>query len=208
MVSVNEATLNPDALALAQLACATNPEELDFLLRSIDSDEKAWSEIFGVSVDKSGLAAERNVFRYLPSEVVIRASGFVSVRDIVRTYLAGSKAGATLRLSVSEALPQEVVALMHKAPGFLQPLSGYAIESEREFVSRISTNLPGRIRLLGSRADAVQVALDGAPEVAIYASEVTESGRVEMVPYLKEQAISITAHRFGAPDPRFIELPV
>jgi RHH-type transcriptional regulator, proline utilization regulon repressor / proline dehydrogenase / delta 1-pyrroline-5-carboxylate dehydrogenase len=207
-VVVNEATLDPDALTLAKLACAANQEDVAFLLRSIASDQQAWTETFGVSVDKSGLAAERNVFRYVPSEVVIRASGFVSVRDIVRTYLAGSKVGATLRLSVSEALPQEVVALMQKAPGFLQPLRGYAIESEREFVSRISADMPNRIRLLGSRADAVQVALDGAPEVAIYANEVTESGRVEMVPYLKEQAISITAHRFGAPDPRFIELAV
>jgi RHH-type transcriptional regulator, proline utilization regulon repressor / proline dehydrogenase / delta 1-pyrroline-5-carboxylate dehydrogenase len=29
---------------------------------------------------------------------------------------------------------------------------------------------------------------------------VTESGRIEMLPFLKEQAVSITAHRFGTPD--------
>jgi RHH-type proline utilization regulon transcriptional repressor/proline dehydrogenase/delta 1-pyrroline-5-carboxylate dehydrogenase len=52
------------------------------------------------------------------------------------------------------------------------------------------------------------VAFDGAPEVAIYGDEVTESGRVEMLPFVKEQAVSITTHRFGAPDPRFLELSV
>jgi len=52
------------------------------------------------------------------------------------------------------------------------------------------------------------VAFDGAPEIALYGHEVTESGRVEMLPFVKEQAVSITAHRFGAPDPRFANLAV
>jgi RHH-type proline utilization regulon transcriptional repressor/proline dehydrogenase/delta 1-pyrroline-5-carboxylate dehydrogenase len=69
-------------------------------------------------------------------------------------------------------------------------------------------NLPQRIRLLGGPADSLSVELDGAPEVAIYADEVTESGRVEILPFVTEQALSITAHRFGAPDPRFANLPV
>ncbi|MFM1953325.1 MAG: hypothetical protein RL187_534, partial [Actinomycetota bacterium] len=58
------------------------------------------------------------------------------------------------------------------------------------------------------RADALAVAFDGAPEVAIYGGEVTEAGRVEMLPFVVEQAISLTAHRFGAIDPRFSALPI
>jgi RHH-type proline utilization regulon transcriptional repressor/proline dehydrogenase/delta 1-pyrroline-5-carboxylate dehydrogenase len=82
------------------------------------------------------------------------------------------------------------------------------VETEREFVSRVSGNPPARIRLLGSRSDALSVAFDGAPEVAIYGHEVTESGRVEMLPFVVEQAISLTAHRFGALDPRFRDLTI
>jgi RHH-type proline utilization regulon transcriptional repressor/proline dehydrogenase/delta 1-pyrroline-5-carboxylate dehydrogenase len=52
------------------------------------------------------------------------------------------------------------------------------------------------------------VAFDGAPEIAIYGDEVTESGRVEMLPFVKEQAVSLTAHRFGAPDARMRDLVV
>ncbi len=29
---------------------------------------------------------------------------------------------------------------------------------------------------------------------------MTEAGRIEMLPFLKEQAVSITAHRFGTPN--------
>jgi RHH-type proline utilization regulon transcriptional repressor/proline dehydrogenase/delta 1-pyrroline-5-carboxylate dehydrogenase len=36
--------------------------------------------------------------------------------------------------------------------------------------------------------------------VAIYPHEVTEAGRVELLPFLHEQAVSITAHRFGTPN--------
>jgi RHH-type proline utilization regulon transcriptional repressor/proline dehydrogenase/delta 1-pyrroline-5-carboxylate dehydrogenase len=35
--------------------------------------------------------------------------------------------------------------------------------------------------------------------VAVHAHPVTESGRLEMLPFLHEQAVSITAHRFGNP---------
>jgi len=36
--------------------------------------------------------------------------------------------------------------------------------------------------------------------VAVYAEPVTEAGRIEMLPFLREQAVSITAHRFGTPN--------
>ena len=36
--------------------------------------------------------------------------------------------------------------------------------------------------------------------MAIYSSPVTTEGRIELLPFLREQAISITAHRFGNPD--------
>lgn len=181
---------------------------LDFLRRSFSSDEDAFRDVYGVSVDASGLGVERNVLRYRPHPVVVRATGFVPMEEMVRVVMAGLRAGASIQVSTSEKLPETVVDILRDAPSDFGRLEAVVVESEREFVSRMSTQLPARIRLLGSRADAMSVALDGAPEVAIYADEVTESGRVEMLPFVKEQAVSITAHRFGAPDPRFVELAV
>lgn len=183
-------------------------EDRDFLRRSLADDVTAWNGVYGISHDPSGLSSERNVFRYRPTEVTIRASGFVPAAEVVRVFAAGVRAGATLHLSVSEALPESLLALMRKVPGGQASLKSYVVETERGFVERSATALPARIRLLGGRADALSVGLDGAPEVAIYGDDVTESGRVEMLPFMKEQAISITAHRFGAPDPRFRELLV
>ncbi|EMY32854.1 bifunctional proline dehydrogenase/pyrroline-5-carboxylate dehydrogenase [Arthrobacter crystallopoietes BAB-32] len=36
--------------------------------------------------------------------------------------------------------------------------------------------------------------------MAIYANNVVAAGRVELLTFLREQAVSITAHRFGTPN--------
>ena len=58
-----------------------------------------------------------------------------------------------------------------------------------------------RIRLIGGDAGALAVALDGSPELAVHAGEVTRAGRLELLPFLREQSVSATAHRFGNPTP-------
>lgn len=191
----------------SEIADLTADQE-GFLLRSLASDQEAWTTRYGVSSDPSQLGLERNVLRYRPMTVTLRTGGFVPVSDIIRVFAAGARAGAVMNLSVSEKLPEGLIALMRNAPEGFGRLEGYVYETERAFAARISTDVPERIRLLGSRADSLSVELDGAPEVAIYADEVTESGRVEILPFIREQAVSVTAHRFGARDPRFVELPV
>jgi RHH-type proline utilization regulon transcriptional repressor/proline dehydrogenase/delta 1-pyrroline-5-carboxylate dehydrogenase len=58
----------------------------------------------------------------------------------------------------------------------------------------------GRIRLIGGTPAEVAAATGGRPDLAVYSNVVTESGRLELLPFVREQAISITAHRFGTPD--------
>ena len=54
-------------------------------------------------------------------------------------------------------------------------------------------------RLVGGDASALYAALDGAPDLAVWSHPVTGAGRVELLPFLREQAVSITNHRFGNP---------
>lgn len=208
------AEANPDSQESLALAEATvllgdaSPDDVAFLARALASDAQAWQAEFGVSPDRSGLEFERNVLRYRPVPVTVRATGFVPVVEVVRVAAAGLRAGSTIHISTSERLPSEVTAALSRVTLGAGRIVGMVVESEREFVSRVSDYPPERIRLLGSRADAMAVALDGAPEVAIYADEVTTSGRVELLPFVREQAVSLTVHRFGSIDPRFAELPI
>jgi RHH-type proline utilization regulon transcriptional repressor/proline dehydrogenase/delta 1-pyrroline-5-carboxylate dehydrogenase len=194
--------------SLVPFVVEDNAETRGFFLRSLASDERAWSEVYGVSTDETGLTVERNVFRYRPTAVTIRAAGFVPLAEILRVALAGARVGARVSLSLTDPLPDGALKLLRQGSEAFAPIADYVVENEREFVSRVAGNPPERIRLLGSRADALSVAFDGTPEVAIYGYEVTESGRVEMLPFVIEQAVSLTAHRFGAIDPRFRDLAI
>jgi RHH-type proline utilization regulon transcriptional repressor/proline dehydrogenase/delta 1-pyrroline-5-carboxylate dehydrogenase len=199
---------DPFVASLVPFVVEDNAETRGFFLRALASDERAWSEVYGVSTDETGLTVERNVFRYRPTAVTIRAAGFVPLAEILRVALAGARVGARVSLSLTDPLPDGALKLLRQGSEAFAPIADYVVENEREFVSRVAGNPPERIRLLGSRADALSVAFDGTPEVAIYGYEATESGRVEMLPFVIEQAVSLTAHRFGAIDPRFRDLAI
>ena len=57
----------------------------------------------------------------------------------------------------------------------------------------------GRLRLVGAPADEVVTATGGSPALAVYGGPVVTAGRVELLTFLREQAVSVTAHRFGTP---------
>ncbi len=64
-----------------------------------------------------------------------------------------------------------------------------------------------RVRLVGGRESvaalhaALAVATGGDPDLAVYDAEVTAAARIELLPFVHEQSVSITAHRYGNPDP-------
>ena len=175
-------------------------DELAPLQRALASDARAWAEEFGTAKDVSGLSAERNVFRYRALPVTVRLAEGEPLAGLVRTVAAGVLAGSVLTVSTAVELPAQLRAV----------LSGLGIaatvENDAEWLASASTlaaagKLSGaRIRLIGGDAKALAEATGGRPDLAVYVHPVTEAGRVELLPFLHEQAISITAHRFGTPN--------
>ncbi|CAH0176094.1 Bifunctional protein PutA [Arthrobacter sp. Bi26] len=175
-------------------------DELAPLQRALASDARAWAEEFGTAKDVSGLSAERNVFRYRALPVTVRLSEGEPLAGLVRTVAAGVLAGSDLTISTAVELPAQLRAV----------LSGLGIaatvENDAEWLASAGTlaaagKLSGaRIRLIGGDAKALSEATGGRPDLAVYVHPVTEAGRVELLPFLHEQAISITAHRFGTPN--------
>ncbi|SDL13370.1 L-proline dehydrogenase [Arthrobacter sp. ov407] len=175
-------------------------DELAPLQRALASDARAWAEEFGTAKDVSGLSAERNVFRYRALPVTVRLAEGEPLAGLVRTVAAGVLAGSDLTVSTAVELPAQLRAV----------LSGLGIaatvENDAEWLASAGTlaaagKLSGaRIRLIGGDAKALSEATGGRPDLAVYVHPVTEAGRVELLPFLHEQAISITAHRFGTPN--------
>ena len=174
--------------------------ELEALQRALASDALAWTEEFGTAKDVSGLSAERNIFRYRALPVTVRLSDGEPLSRLVRTVAAGVLAGSALTVSTAVELPAQLRTV----------LSGLGIdvtvENDADWLAsagklagtaRLATS---RIRLIGGDAKALAEATGGRPDLALYFHPVTEAGRVELLPFLHEQAISITAHRFGTPN--------
>lgn len=167
-----------------------------FLARSARSDQAAWANEYGTHHDRAGLELERNILRYLPTKVEIRLSDGGSSTDLLRVVLAARRATAEVRISV----PKDIVI------GDIEVIS----EDEHTWIKRISTSAATRIRLVtGAAVDRhrIRAALGHRPDLAIYDGAVTESGRIELLPFVREQAISMTAHRFGTPSALVTDLP-
>jgi len=183
--------------------------EFDFVRRAALSDEAAWHREFGVSRDVSALKVERNVLRYLPVPVTVRLSEGAPLGQLVRLLAAATLAKSTVSISSAVPLP---ATLVDRLGSPLTPLrvDGITVESDAAWLDRARAGgiTTPRVRLAGGDASALAAAVGGTPDLAIYAGAVTGAGRVELLPFLREQAVSITAHRFGNPDSGMIGLAV
>ncbi|MEJ1154031.1 proline dehydrogenase family protein [Microbacterium marmarense] len=189
-------------------------EAFEWLRRAALSDAIAWDREFGRVKDVSNLGVERNLFRYRPvHDVDVRATADASWQALLRIALAGIRAGTRLTISAPVGLPaavrralsdEDVVVFVETQEQWLERMIAKP-SSDTDALSGIAPR-PSRVRLVGARETvsvlrrALADAIEGDPDVAIYDNEVTTAGRLELLTFLREQSITITAHRFGNPD--------
>ena len=176
--------------------------DVAWLRRAVTTDASVWSTELGVVRDVTGLLREQNAFRYQPVPVTVRFDG-TRVVELLRVVAAGIRTGS--RVSVS-------------APRFERGVETYLgsvgvtwwAEDDEHWDARLRhlATSGGRVRLVGADAEKAAAATDGSPDVALYANPVVSAGRVEMLPFLREQAVCITAHRFGTPRRYVVQLLV
>jgi RHH-type transcriptional regulator, proline utilization regulon repressor / proline dehydrogenase / delta 1-pyrroline-5-carboxylate dehydrogenase len=169
-------------------------EQTAWLHAALSSDEIAWEKEFGASRDVTGLDIERNLLRYCPLPVTIRAED-TSPTQLLRVAAAGIRVRAAVTVSAAAPLPPALVGHL-KALGIATQVEDSARWSAR--AAQLARD-GGRLRLLGGSASDLAAVVGGCPALTVYAGEVVSAGRIEMLPFLREQAISITAHRFGTP---------
>jgi RHH-type proline utilization regulon transcriptional repressor/proline dehydrogenase/delta 1-pyrroline-5-carboxylate dehydrogenase len=192
--SVAAALLGPLAEQLLEAARRSGftDEQVSGLERGLRSDADAMATEFGVARDATGLQAERNLLRYLTVPAEIRSADG-DLGPLLRVIGAGALTGAPLSVSVIQPLPAPVGRLLAiwRVP--------VTVETQTGWLRDLEVREGGRIRLLGASASEALHAAGGRPEIVLYAQPVTESGRLELLPFFHEQAVSICAHRFGTP---------
>lgn len=165
--------------------------------------------------DPSALEVEINALRYRPAPVTLRAVDDHSetLAQVARVILAGIRVHQAVHTGEGTASHESIaLSLPPEAPRvFVDVMRDAGVQVVSEDVDawalrvqRIAQATPlafGRIRIVGeAREETVQAtfaAMQGRPDVAVYAGDVTSAGRIEMLPFVREQAISMTAHRFG-----------
>jgi RHH-type proline utilization regulon transcriptional repressor/proline dehydrogenase/delta 1-pyrroline-5-carboxylate dehydrogenase len=173
--------------------------EFDRVRSGVLSDERAWSAEFGLATDVSDLRVEQNLFRYRPVPVTVRLSDGAGPSQLVRVLAAATRAGAPVTVSTPVPLPARLIQLFRSE---FSPLvvRDVLVETDERWLARVQARKPGefgRIRLLGGDAAALSAVIGQDLDVTVYAGPVTTSGRLELLPFLREQSISVTAHRFG-----------
>jgi RHH-type proline utilization regulon transcriptional repressor/proline dehydrogenase/delta 1-pyrroline-5-carboxylate dehydrogenase len=188
----------PDPIAESALAAASAAgvmqQETDWLRAALTSDQLAWERDFGVTRDASGLGVESNLLRYRPVPVTVRAERPAQT-ELLRVAAAGIRAKSQLTVSTLYPLADPVRRYLQ-----VSGVQTY-VESKADW-GRRAVGLAadgGRVRLLGASPAELATAVAGSPSLAVYSGEVVSAGRVELLTFLREQAVSITTHRFGIP---------
>ena len=151
----------------------TNLDDADWLERAVASDDQARANEFSKEHDPSGVFCESNRLRYRPLEsVAVRVEA--EARHIERERV----------LRAIERCGVEVV------------VSDSSLESAEAFADRLVELEVERVRLLGPLHPAIR---ESANSLGIHVASdpVTLEGRIELLHYLREQAISETTHRYG-----------
>ncbi len=172
------------AAVLETVADEVGADDLEWLEAAAADDERWWQDEFGIDHDPSGLVAETNVFRYRAASTAIRSHDAIGATRLV---LAALRAGL-----------DPVVSVLRPDP--LAVLGGFTVEPPERFAERLSGLGVDRLRVVGSVEDVVRTAALAAA-VEVVDGPVTPSGRLELRPFLREQAVSRTRHRYGTIQP-------
>lgn len=179
--------------------------ELEWLEKANASDEAAWSSEFGTPRDPSGLQAEANIFRYRPATVVVRIDSDATARDVARAILAARRAKSKVQVLQTAGVSEAVRDVLAKANATVETVE------DDVFMSKLlrgdyDDGASVRIRYIGTPRAMLRERLAVRPEIALLDDPFTASGRVELRNWLKEQAVSMSLHRFGNPVAAFHEL--
>ena len=184
-----------DAVSRAALTALEKSDagaDAEWLQGALSTDVAAWRDEFSAVRDATGLETEHNVLRYDTVPVTIRIEQ-ATVAQAIRVVAAGIRTGSRLSVSTATEFPPAVRSWL-SASGV-----GIAVEDESAWGARAArlAETGGRIRLVGGDPAVVAASTGGSPAVAVYPGPVLSAGRIELLPFLREQAVSITAHRFG-----------
>jgi RHH-type proline utilization regulon transcriptional repressor/proline dehydrogenase/delta 1-pyrroline-5-carboxylate dehydrogenase len=148
---------------------------------------------FRLEHDPSELLGEQNIFRYLPHpQLMIRAAADAELEPVLRACLAAISVGAQPALSLHPSFAGAELLRKLELRG-----CDVDVQDEATAAARLTERAVSRVRQLGT----IEPALRTAAAVSggyIAAEPVLAAGRIELLHYVREQALSNAYHRYGS----------
>jgi acyl-CoA reductase-like NAD-dependent aldehyde dehydrogenase len=191
--------LEPEVQLLIELAQdSLGYEEFDMVRRAALADALTWRTQLGLSRDTVGLGIERNILRYWPVTTHIRVAEDGSVDELLRVIMAGLLVHAPMSVSSALGLPVSMLDLLKKQGVHV------TVERDEDWFESIGVSGPTvagvsaeRVRLIGGDRTRAAEWIGGLGRISLWAEPVTMAGPVELLSFLREQSISISASRYG-----------
>ncbi|WP_168582585.1 proline dehydrogenase family protein [Gephyromycinifex aptenodytis] len=204
--SLGESSAEVRAALRTFLALLPEREERTWLRTAAGSDAYAWDTVFSREVDDSELVVESNIFRYRPyPRVWLRTEPGARLVEALRLVLGAMVTGTDLRISLDPATSAHLKALDgsdDQVDEALRLLARWVdrAESSDDFLVRVERGeVQGRVRLVGQNPSLLtglrEEELNG--DITLFDGPVLATGRRELLPLMREQALSQTMHRFG-----------
>ncbi|MEN9343980.1 MAG: putative proline dehydrogenase/delta-pyrroline-5-carboxylate dehydrogenase [Chlamydiota bacterium] len=168
---------------LASRAKDLTQEEMSILYASL-ANYAYFNAHFFQEQDPSQIVGQDNLFRYLPYKgMAFRIQQGDSPLDIFRVLGACLTCGTTLDISSDKGGVD---------------LEGFPVryETEEEFAQKVREGKYKRVRLL-KKPSSLLVEAASVKGVHLASAKVLAHGRIELLHYLREMALSIDYHRYG-----------
>jgi len=143
--------------------------------------------------DPTKIVGQDNLFRYVPRKgIILRIDAQASALDVLRVCAAVLTCSAEMEISWSPKASQ------NRQLGWLDliPVLSAVEETEEQFLHKVRSGKVSRIRLVEPATTPLQKAA-AETGVHIIDTPVLANGRLELLYYLREVAISIDYHRYG-----------
>jgi hypothetical protein len=186
---------------LSQVAAVVDSDKERAWLQEAASSDSYWHkelysrDSYGLSLDKGVMENEANYHRYLPlNNVVVRVSRTASKAEVARVVMAAKLTDTEIQLSFAKSF----ITSRNLSREELETLSGGFKISSSEEESFNPQILPGTKLLLVGPREARISELQENPDLFVFGNDITKSGRITLLYLMREQAIAVTQHRFGA----------
>lgn len=169
-------------------------EDLKLWRASLSSYSYHWKEYFSNADDPSGILGEDNLLSYRPRRgLLVRAQKEDKEVDLLRVVAACLIVGAPMEVSLPPSKLEDVLEFDWWKN--LQSITT-TVEEEEDLVRRLDENGQRRVRLLSRPSEALNRAF-GETACRVNRKPLLANGRLELLNYLREFALSHDYHRYG-----------